>query len=112
MGQRATRATIEAAARDAQAHDFITSFKDGYETEIDARGVTLLGGQRQRIAIARALLTDPRILILDDFTSATEDEIQNAIRHVLLKRGHLFAPLIFFILRWYMGGWRRLLTAR
>lgn len=90
LGQRANRDAIEQAARLAQAHDFIMSFKDGYETEIGDRGVTLSGGQRQRIAIARALLTDPRILILDDSTSAvdsaTEDEIQEAIRRVLQSR--------------------------
>lgn len=86
VGQQASPAEVERAARDAQAHDFITSFKDGYETVIGERGVTLSGGQRQRLAIARALLTDPRILILDDSTSAidsaTEDEIQKAIRRI------------------------------
>ncbi len=90
LGQRADRPAIEGSARDAQAHDFIMSFKDGYETVIGERGVTLSGGQRQRLAIARALLTDPRILILDDSTSAidsaTEDRIQQAINRVLEGR--------------------------
>ncbi len=90
LGQKADRAAVEQAARDAQAHQFIQEFKEGYETEIGERGVTLSGGQRQRIAIARALLTDPRILMLDDSTSAidsaTEDEIQRAIHRVLEGR--------------------------
>ena len=81
--QDATRAEIEAAAKAAQAHEFILSFADGYDTVIGERGVTLSGGQRQRLALARAFLTDPRILILDDSTSAidsaTEDHIQRAI---------------------------------
>jgi ATP-binding cassette subfamily B protein len=104
LGQKADSAAIEAAAKDAQAHDFIMNFKDGYTTEIGERGVTLSGGQRQRIAIARALLTDPRILILDDSTSAidsaTEDEIQQAIRRVLQGRTTLLITHRLSQIRW------------
>ena len=90
LGQQVSREDVIRAAKEAQAHDFILNFKDGYDTVVGERGVTLSGGQRQRIAIARALLTDPRILILDDATSAvdsaTEDEIQKAIKRILLGR--------------------------
>lgn len=79
----ASQAEIEDTAKKAQAHDFITTFEQGYETVIGQRGVTLSGGQRQRLSISRAFLTNPPILILDDSTSAidsaTEDKIQRAI---------------------------------
>ena len=104
LGQKADRGAIERAAHDAQAHQFIMGFKEGYETEIGERGVTLSGGQRQRIAIARALLTDPRILILDDSTSAidsaTEDEIQRAIHRVLEGRTTLLITHRLSQIRW------------
>lgn len=75
---------VIAAAKAAQAHDFITSLANGYETRIEERGVNLSGGQKQRIAIARALLLRPSILILDDSTSSvdveTETKIQDAMK--------------------------------
>jgi ABC-type multidrug transport system fused ATPase/permease subunit len=81
---------VIAAARAAQAHEFISAMPAGYETEVGERGVTLSGGQKQRIAIARALLLDPRILILDDATASvdteTEHEIQQALRTLMAGR--------------------------
>ncbi|OQY87934.1 MAG: ABC transporter ATP-binding protein [Anaerolineae bacterium UTCFX2] len=82
--------TVIAAAKAAEAHDFIMEFTEGYDTHVGERGVTLSGGQKQRIAIARALLLDPRILILDDSTSNvdldTEARIQRALKYLMHGR--------------------------
>ncbi len=81
---------VIAAAKAAQAHDFIMSFPEGYATHVGERGTTLSGGQKQRVAIARALLLDPRILILDDSTSSvdlqTEALIQSALDNLMRGR--------------------------
>jgi ABC-type multidrug transport system fused ATPase/permease subunit len=81
---------IEAAAKRAQAHDFITALPEGYDTIVGERGLTLSGGQRQRIAIARAMLAEPRILILDDATSSvdarTEAQIKAGLREAMEGR--------------------------
>ncbi len=76
----ATDEQVEAAARAAQAHEFVTALADGYATRVGERGVKLSGGQRQRIAIARALLINPRILIMDDSTSSVDAQTEAALR--------------------------------
>ncbi|WP_344345458.1 ABC transporter ATP-binding protein [Kitasatospora putterlickiae] len=86
----ATDEQIVAAARAAQADEFVRALPDGYDTKVGEQGLTLSGGQRQRIALARAILTDPRILLLDDATSAVdpqiEAEIHDALRSVMAGR--------------------------
>jgi ATP-binding cassette subfamily B protein len=86
----ATRAEVEWAAREVGAHDFIVELSEGYETEVQERGVSLSVGQRQLLSFARALLADPRILILDEATSSidtqTERVIQEALRRLLEGR--------------------------
>ncbi len=75
-----------AAARMAQAHEFISRFPDGYDAVVGQRGVNLSGGQKQRIAIARALLTQPAVLILDDSTSAVDVETEARIQKALASQ--------------------------
>ena len=84
----ATEEEVHAAAKAAQAHDFILRLPDGYATHVEARGVNLSGGQKQRIAIARALLTRSRILILDDATSSVDAETESRIQDGL----HTLSP--------------------
>jgi ABC-type multidrug transport system fused ATPase/permease subunit len=74
---------VVAAAKAAQAHEFIQGFSKGYDTIVGERGVTLSGGQRQRVAIARALLMNPRILILDDSTSSVDTQTEKLIQAAL-----------------------------
>ncbi len=85
----ASDAEVIAAARAAQAHDFIMGFPDGYDTVLGQRGVNLSGGQKQRVAIARALLVRPAVLILDDSTSSVDVETEVRIQEALeaLSRG-------------------------
>jgi ABC transporter fused permease/ATP-binding protein len=79
----ATDAEVEAAARAANAHDFISRFPEGYKTLVGERGVQLSGGQKQRVAIARAVLKDPRLLILDEATSALDAESEHLVKDAL-----------------------------
>jgi ATP-binding cassette subfamily B protein len=91
----ATQAEIESACRDAQAHNFIMSFPDGYDTGLGQGGVNVSGGQKQRLCIARAMLKKPAILILDDSTSAVDSSTEAKIRDSFYK--NLSASSIFII---------------
>jgi ATP-binding cassette subfamily B protein len=86
----ATQADIEAACRAANIHDFISALPDGYDTVVGERGYRLSGGEKQRIALARVILKDPRILVLDEATSHLDSEsealIQEALKRVMAGR--------------------------
>ena len=86
---------IELAARIAQAHDFITSFTNGYDTQLGQRGVNLSGGQKQRLAIARAVAAGPKILVLDDCTSAVDVETEARIQEAIAE--HLADTTIIIV---------------
>jgi ATP-binding cassette, subfamily B, heavy metal transporter len=83
----ATQEQVEAAARDAQIHDFILSLPEGYDTTVGERGLKLSGGEKQRVGIARTLLKDPPILLLDEATSALDSETERGIQDALMRAG-------------------------
>lgn len=90
VGREVSDEEVEKAARAAAIHDVILTFQDGYKTLVGERGVTLSGGQKQRVTIARTILKNPRILIMDDSTSAidteTESEIRDALQNLMQNR--------------------------
>ena len=94
-GERAPdRQRVEAAARAAEAHEFISALTQGYDSPVGERGAHLSGGQRQRIALARALYRDPAILVLDEATSAVDNETEAAIQRSLARIAHQRTTLI------------------
>ena len=94
-GERAPDAAkVEAAARAAEAHEFIAALPDGYASAVGERGAQLSGGQRQRIALARALYREPAILVLDEATSAVDNETEAAIQRSLARIAHQRTTLI------------------
>eukprot|EP00640_Fibrocapsa_japonica_P007250 CAMPEP_0113945642 /NCGR_PEP_ID=MMETSP1339-20121228/48942_1 /TAXON_ID=94617 /ORGANISM="Fibrocapsa japonica" /LENGTH=188 /DNA_ID=CAMNT_0000951323 /DNA_START=1 /DNA_END=567 /DNA_ORIENTATION=- /assembly_acc=CAM_ASM_000762 len=79
----ATEQEVIQAAKIANAHEFITSFQDGYDTDVGERSILLSGGQKQRVALARAILKDPKIFLLDEATSALDNENERIVQEAL-----------------------------
>jgi ATP-binding cassette, subfamily B, bacterial len=90
----ASDAEVERAARIAEAHDFVLALPDGYDTTVGERGQKLSGGQRQRLSIARAILRDPAVLVLDEATSAVDNETEAAIQRSLARVTHTRTTIV------------------
>ena len=90
----ASEEEVVAAARLAEAHEFVTALPEGYDTLVGERGQKLSGGQRQRLSIARALLCDPAVLVLDEATSAVDNETEAAIQRSLSRVTHTRTTLV------------------
>ena len=94
VNREVSQAELEKACKDANAHDFISNWADGYETMVGERGVKLSGGQKQRVAIARALLTNCKILLLDEATSALDSQSEHLVQQVSSNE---FPKHLFFL---------------
>jgi ATP-binding cassette subfamily B protein len=92
--EKAALEEVHEAAKAAEAHEFISSFKEGYNTILGQGGVNLSGGQKQRVSIARALLRKPRILILDDCTSAVDVATEVKVREALKRQAYDLTTII------------------
>ena len=96
----ASQSELEEACRAANIHDFIAQLNDGYDTIVGERGYRLSGGEKQRLALARVILKDPRILVLDEATSSLDSESEALIQEAL-KRVMVGGLILLFFINWH-----------